>query len=252
MDQREVAAYLDDTRHVEGWFFPIDAYLFAVIDDIQKREGIEGNLFEIGVHHGKTAIFLARMLRPSELLGVCDVFEQQDENRDRSGEGSRELFLANLRAHAPSVTPRVFAKRSDQLTRDETTPDCRFFHIDGGHRPEDVVADLETALRAIHDAGVIAVDDLFNPNWPGVSEGFYRFIATHPDALTPIAIGGNKVLFTRPAAAARYTQPLAALTSPVAAYTFEPKEWLSHHVPTAVRRAWVDLDPAGAAQLHRP
>ena len=63
MNKSEADAYLRATSAVEGWFFPIDAYLFAAIDEIQKRAGITGNLFEIGVHHGKTAIFLARMLR---------------------------------------------------------------------------------------------------------------------------------------------------------------------------------------------
>ena len=61
MNPDAVAEYLDTTKGVEGWFFPIDAFLFAMIDTIQQREGIRGNLFEIGVHHGKTALFLSRM-----------------------------------------------------------------------------------------------------------------------------------------------------------------------------------------------
>jgi len=66
MQKGAVRDYLDQTRDVEGWFFPIDAHLFAIFDEIQKREGIRGNLFEIGVHHGKTALFLSRMAAPDE------------------------------------------------------------------------------------------------------------------------------------------------------------------------------------------
>ncbi len=44
----------------------------------------------------------------------------------------------------------------------------------------------------------------FNPNWPGVGEGFYRFMATRPERFTLLFIGGNKVFFTRPEAAERY------------------------------------------------
>jgi hypothetical protein len=243
----EVTRYLDETHSVEGWFFPIDAYLFGFIDDLQRREGIRGNLFEIGVHHGKTAMFLARCVRDSELLGACDVFEQQELNRDRSGEGSREIFLRNMANHPV----RLFAKESARLTPEDTTMECRFVHIDGGHRPEDVVNDLLVAERALLPEGVIALDDAFNPNWPGVSEGFYRFVSTHPDTFVPLLIGGNKVLLTRPAAIARYERHFEAIADAVdAPFTFEVKEWLGRSVLTAIRHAWVDLDPMGTAQQH--
>jgi len=244
----DVAEYLRATRGVEGWFFPIDAYLFAAIDELQQREGIAGNLFEIGVHHGKTAIFLARMRRGAEILGVCDVFEQQQLNRDRSGEGSRELFENNMRAFGGPA--RVFAKPSSELTVDDTTAGCRFFHIDGGHRPEDVIADLETASRALNANGVVALDDLFNPSWPGVSEGFYRFIAAHPTVFAPILIGGNKVFFAREGRRYAFEGLAAFVNTP--AFVFEEKEWLGRRVMTAVRLSWVDLDPQGAARLHEP
>lgn len=247
MTRDEVTRYLDETRSVEGWFFPIDAYLFGFIDDVQRREGIRGNLFEIGVHHGKTAIFLARCVRDAEILGVCDVFEQQELNRDRSGEGSREIFERNMGKH-PVI---IFAKESARLTSDDTTTQCRFLHIDGGHRAEDVVNDLLVAERALLPDGVVALDDAFNPNWPGVSEGFYQFVAAHPDAFAPLLIGGNKVLLARPGAIARYERHFSAIQSAVdAPFTFDTKQWLGRNVVTAIRHAWVDLDPLGAAKAH--
>lgn len=248
MTRDEVTRYLEETRSVEGWFFPVDAYLFGLIDEVQRREAIRGNLFEIGVHHGKTAIFLARCRRDPELLGVCDVFGQQELNRDRSGEGSLEVFLRNMETHPV----RVFAKESARLTAEDTTTECRFVHVDGGHRAEDVVNDLLVAERALLRDGVVALDDAFNPNWPGVSEGFYRFVAQHPDTFAPLLIGGNKVLLAHPGAVARYERHFDAVAEAVAApFTFEQKVWLGRHVLTAIRHAWVDLDPMGAAQQHR-
>lgn len=253
MNPDAVAEYLDTTKGVEGWFFPIDAFLFAMIDEIQRREDIRGNLFEIGVHHGKTALFLSRMSRPDELLGVCDVFEQQELNRDRSGEGSRELFLRHMREHGGREDVRVFAKLSSALTSVETTTRCRFFHIDGGHRPEDVINDLEMAEEALCAEGVVAVDDVFNPSWPGVSEGFYAHV--RKGVWTPILIGGNKVFLTRPSAVERYErhwQDLREWRAFIAPQPFalERKGWLGRNVLTAARQTWVDLDPAGAARRH--
>ena len=243
----EVTRYLEETGTVEGWFFPIDAYLFGFVDEVQRREGIRGNLFEIGVHHGKTAMFLARCRRDGEVLGVCDVFEQQELNRDHSGEGSREIFTRNM----GTQPVRVFAKESARLTTEDTTTECRFVHIDGGHRGEDVVNDLNVADRALLPDGVVAVDDAFNPNWPGVSEGFYQFVNAN-DTFTPLLIGGNKVLLTRPGAIARYERHFDAIADAVAApFTFDRKEWLGRRVLTAIRHAWVDLDPMGAAEQHR-
>ena len=256
MNKTDVASFLR-TSEVEGWFFPVDAYAFAMFDEIQKREGISGNLFEVGVHHGKTAIFLARAAADGEIVGVCDVFENQEANVDHSGEGSRDLFLANMRTHANLPVERlaIFSKRSASLTSDETTTKCRFFHIDGGHRPEDVFADLVTADRALSPEGVLSIDDLFNANWPGVSEGFYSFHTTRPDAFVPIFIGGNKVFFTRPDAAQRYEQHwrrgrVGRQFFEPGPFTFEFKDWLGRRVLTAVRTAWVDLDPLRAARLH--
>jgi SAM-dependent methyltransferase len=256
MNAEAVQRYLAETRAIEGWFFPIDALLFGALDEMQARESIGGNLFEIGVHHGKSAILLARMCRGGEVLGVCDVFGAQELNVDHSGEGSRELFLRNVAAHArlgPSQL-RVFAKRSSELTAEETSTNCRFFHIDGGHRPADVVNDLGVAVRALGPDGIAIVDDVFNPSWPGVSEGVYAFAAQQPDALVPIVIGGNKAFFMRPAAVPRYRRQLDDLAAGAffadEAFRFETKEGLGRAVLVASRRDWVDLHPLQAAALH--
>jgi hypothetical protein len=257
MKTTEVTRYLETTRSVEGWMFPVDAHLFGLIDDVQKQKGVRGPLFEIGVHHGKSALLLARMRRDDEVLGVCDVFGRQDLNQDHSGEGSRELFLSNMNSLAPPVGAhlRVFPLRSDELTAEQTSSDCRFFHIDGGHLPEVLYSDLLVAERAIGRAGVIAVDDVFNPNWPGVSEGFFRFMTAAGTSLAPLFIGANKVLLTRAAAVAEYEDVFRAsgLLSDIEAkvpFTFERKDWLGRSVLTAVRHHWLDLTPAAAAMAH--
>src|SRR5262245_17991069 len=156
-----VSEYLNETRQSEGWFFPIDAHLFAVAVAMQKAMNVHGNLFEIGVHHGKTAIFLARLASPNEVLGVCDVFDRQELNIDRSGSGNRTRFENNMREHAGGTDLRIFMKLSSELTIEDTTDKCRFFHIDGGHRPQDVYTDLATADRALVAEGIVAVDDVF-------------------------------------------------------------------------------------------
>jgi len=252
----QVQRYLNDTASIEGWFFPIDVLLFGAIDEIQRRNAIAGNLFEIGVHHGKSAVLMARMTRDSESLGVCDVFGEQALNVDRSGEGSLDLFRRNMERFAPAAAPhvRVFAKRSELLTPDDTTASCRLIHIDGGHRPVDVVNDLRVAERALLPDGVVVVDDAFNPSWPGVGEGVYQFFAREPRVFAPVIIGGNKAYFVRTEARERAARwfSIDALAEIVRhdAYGFEHKEWLGSEVVVASRKTWVELNPLEAARLH--
>jgi len=231
MKKLEVANYLAATSKVDGWFYPIDAYAFAMFDDIQRSENIKGNLFEIGVHHGKSAILLGSMARGEEIVGVCDIFE----------EDSQDHFIEYMRTHTSLPPDRltIFAKRSTTLVADDTTISNRFFHVDASHSAKDVFADLVTADRGVGPDGILAVDDVFSSIWPGVSEGFYNFHTTRPDAFVPIFIGANKVYLTRPDAALVYEKHWAK-DGDVAGYfepgpfSFEMKEWLGRRVTTAV------------------
>lgn len=257
MNKGEVKEYLRATAGVKGWFFPVDAALFGAVDEIQKREGVSGNLFEIGVHHGKATVLLSRMKRADERLGVCDIFENQGLNRDASGRGDKEIFLSNMRTHGRvgDGELEVFAKSSEELSPEETTTSCRFFHIDGGHWAEIVLADMMTADRALSASGVMAVDDVFNPNWPGVGEGFYRFMRERPGRFAPVLIGGNKVFLARPEFARRfrdYCSPPEKFAQLVYAgpFSFEDKEWMGVDVLTVIRHSWVDLSPVRAALSH--
>jgi hypothetical protein len=257
MKKADIRDYLRSTAGVKGWFFPIDVSLFGAIDEIQKMEGVKGNLFEIGVHHGKSTVLLAKFRQADESLGVCDIFEEQGLNKDASGKGDREIFLGNMRtlAGVEEGAFKVFSKSSSDLGEEDTTGACRFFHIDGGHWPEIVFSDLKTADRALLPEGVVAVDDVFNPNWPGVGEGFYRFTSEFPGRLVPIIIGANKVFLARPQFAEtfrKYCTPTKEFLKLVEAapFSFDDKDWLGRKVLTAIRHSWVDISPVRTALSH--
>jgi hypothetical protein len=93
----------------------------------------------------------------------------------------------------------------------------------------------------------VAVDDVFNSNWPGVGEGVYRFFSDRPKVFARIFIGGNKVLFARPQIVESYR--IEGLPSELP-YDVVKKEWLGYTVQTATRRVWVDIDPLRAARAH--
>ena len=88
MTPSDALAIAKQTKRLHGWLSPEGTMLFAWIDDIQKQAGITGDLFEIGVHHAKSAALLGRMARPDrEVFGVCDIFEDQRFQRVGFGKG---------------------------------------------------------------------------------------------------------------------------------------------------------------------
>lgn len=226
MKPADTAAFLNATDRVAGSLRPADAYILAMVDEVQKREHIGGNLFEIGAQDGKTAILLARAATPDEVIGVCDLFES-----------GRDSFVANMRVHTSLAPERlnVFQHRSASLTADETTSRVRLFHVASAYRAEDVFVDLVTADRAVLPDGVVALDSLFDPLMPFVSEAFYNFVASRPTAFVPIFIGANTVFLTRPDAAVQYEQHWTDVLGGVP-LAVDWREWLGRRVLAAMRR----------------
>lgn len=202
-------ALVRKTRHIHGWFSPEAALLFAWIDEIQKSDGVVGDLLEIGVHHGKTAVFLGAMLDPvREKLAVCDLFGKQAGNVSGSGAGDREIFEENWRRYGNARgRVQIFEKPSSELTPAEVGQNHRFVHVDGGHTKQEALHDLRLAARTTSEDGVIVLDDAMTPEWPGVAEALIQFLSGDND-FCAIAAGFNKMILVRRSAADRYTRHL--------------------------------------------
>jgi Methyltransferase domain len=209
MTPREVRRLLKESRQIHGWFLPAAAGLFGLIDQVQQTTGVCGDLFEIGVHHGKSTVFLGRMARKDEAVGVCDIFGGQQANVSGSGAGDRNVFARNMQSIAPATPTHVYEKLSGALTSGEIGGPYRFFHIDGGHLAEEALADLRLAADVLDTRGVIAVDDPFSSAWPGVTEGILAFCAERPEFQT-IALGFNKLVLARDSSREMYDLAIAS------------------------------------------
>lgn len=186
-------------RRVGGWLKPEAAALISALSDAQAGRGAVG---EIGVHHGKLFLLLELCRKDGEAAVAIDLFDMQDENVDGSGRGNRSRFEQNLRAHArrpADVT--VLAANSTALDSDTLLRagdgSYRLFSVDGGHTAEITVNDLELAGEILAPGGVLIVDDYFNVEWPGVSEGVNRYLMNQP-RLVPVGSAHGKTFFTTP------------------------------------------------------
>lgn len=179
-------------KSVEGWLLEDAAGLMAFLDMVQKQQHITGDFFEIGVHHGLSTAFMAGLLRPKESIHVCDLFNQQDKNISASGQGDFAIFSQTMERFAPNRLGEVYTMPSSALSAASLPATIRFFHIDGGHSPDEVMQDIQLAATATLPEGIILIDDPFNDPWPGVTEGIFRFLAMQQEWV-PLVLGFNKL-----------------------------------------------------------
>jgi hypothetical protein len=201
-------------RTVQGWVEPQTLDILRTLTEAQDHHGVSGAVAEIGVHHGKLFIGLQLLNRPGAPAVAVDVFGDQDLNVDQSGRGDLERFEANVRRWSDWSSVVVRQVDSAHLTGDDVRTlaqgPVRLFSVDGGHTEEIVQHDMRTAEQALAPGGIAVADDVFNPEWPGVSVGTLRHLDTD-GALVPFAIGFNKVYFTDRAHAALYREAIRTI-----------------------------------------
>jgi len=188
-------------RRVSGWLDARSAEVIATLGLHQSSAGIRGSVGEIGVHHGKLFILLDLLRYPGEKSFAVDLFDDQDENLDRSGRGDFKRFSENLERHslgAHSVV--VFKQNSMRLEPEDVLKACgpvRFLSVDGGHTAECTLNDLLVADAVLGEGGIVVVDDYFNAMWPDVSVGVGRYAADPASRLRAFAISPNKLFLAQ-------------------------------------------------------
>ena len=75
MNKTHLDEYLKALDYIQGWFYPEDVRLFQTLNELQGKDGVPGDLLEIGVYHGKSSILMGYFPRKDERL-VRDFFEQ--------------------------------------------------------------------------------------------------------------------------------------------------------------------------------
>ncbi|KAL3911491.1 MAG: hypothetical protein SGPRY_008673, partial [Prymnesium sp.] len=219
----------------------------VLISSIQHHHSVCGSVGEIGVHHGAYFAVLAATAVGYERLFACDVFEEGYRagfNVDRSGRGSQPQLFATLRdalgsGFEPSRDLSLFPHSSlflhDEQARKTsawTIPPFRMLSIDGGHMEVLAFSDLRWAAARVSAGGVIALDDVMNPSWPGVSRairGFYHYYDRQHTRLRPLLLTTKKLFLTDPEYHTRYLHALCDL--PVSSGRHLMKEYGAEEMP---------------------
>lgn len=188
---------LDD---VPGWFPVLDQLLFDWFLNRQEAAGMQGDLLEVGVYMGKSAIFTGRHLHPGEKYTVCDLFEgdaPDDANRAESTKSysrlTRRIFEENYLAFHDEL-PRVLQGPSSVVSSEVAPGSCRFVHIDASHLYEHVHGDIGAAHDLLLPEGIVVLDDFRSEHTPGVSIATWEAVLNR--GLNPICISTQKLYGT--------------------------------------------------------
>ena len=189
--------------HVEGWLGDRMSQIVSMFGDILDHSGVRGNIVEFGVHHGLFLFLLEALRNEDEECFAIDVFDQQQLNLDHSGSGSLAVFVSHL--DALMGPQRRFFRIVQRDTLSFSTVEAvdlfgklgvKFLSIDAGHTIQHACNDLHLAQEILVPGGIVALDDYMSPHWPGVTEGFYRFMSAENRRLKPFMYFQNKLFLT--------------------------------------------------------
>lgn len=186
-------------QRVTGWFYPLDIIVFfSLLREAQKQLQITGDLCELGVAFGKSAVGLSLFKEHDDNLYLYDLF---------AAEITPEMAMKAIKDYGTDNGVEMRVCDLMKLTPTEIQFDCllRFLHIDACHYHTAVVNDLTQFSRFVHPQGVIAVDDINDPEYPGINSAITEFCLKNPE-WKMFAIGQNKAYLTRESNVKFYTK----------------------------------------------
>ncbi|MEM1432604.1 MAG: class I SAM-dependent methyltransferase [Pseudomonadota bacterium] len=195
---RQLETFVALAADLDGWFNPHSQATWDLLLCFQREQNIRGNLFEIGVHGGKSAALSTLHRAADEWHVYCDKVLQS---------GARGL----LEGMNPDRSR--FIEKDSTLLRverdfDGIEPIFRWVHIDGHHSASVVARDLQLADQVLATDGILVVDDFFSVRYPQITASLFQYQQSHPFSFQPLLVGFNKGYFTRPLAARRYREYL--------------------------------------------
>jgi predicted O-methyltransferase YrrM len=183
---------------IPGWFMPIDIALFRFFLGEQVENGRRGDLAELGVYLGSSAILIGAYQQPGETFTVVDLFgggadgENGAEARRLYRGLTQVAFEANYRGVHGGL-PVVIKGPSTEIGARAARGRHRFVHIDASHEHSNVVSDISTARDLLAPDGIVVVDDYRAEQFPGVAAAVWPELDA---GLVPLALSKEKLYAT--------------------------------------------------------
>lgn len=205
MNREEYLRHFDTQIYgtVEGWLGNRVSQMVSIFGGLLDDGNIRGNIVEFGVHHGLFLFLLSALRNDEEQCFAIDCFDNQSVNIDKSGCGSLITFQSHLenllgfqRRFFRIIERDTLSFSTVEAIRLFGEPGVKFLSIDAGHTVQHAHNDLILAQEVIVSGGIVVLDDYMSGHWPGVTEGFYRYMSTANRRLKPLLNFQNKLFLT--------------------------------------------------------
>ncbi|WP_298982895.1 class I SAM-dependent methyltransferase [uncultured Roseibium sp.] len=190
----DLKKYFSVSEKISGCTLPKQAMLMAYILNRMLENNIRGDVLELGVMEGKSAVLFAMALKPKETLHLVDM--RLSTTRDQLLQ-----YIAETTDNEIGIDRlKLDARFSHELREDLSTlrGKYRLIHIDAGHGHTDVYRDLALADELLDREGVVIADDFFALGRPDVTEAVYEYVFANPASFRIFLVGFNKALLCRP------------------------------------------------------
>ncbi len=145
----------------------------------QTELGIAGHFAEIGTFEGRFFIAMALALANDERALGIDTFEWPDAKLyDRFNGHCARFGLDAARYCALKADTKNLSAHD---LRNALRGPVRFWHIDGDHRRDSLLADLDLAHAVMHPQGILCLDDMLHPGYPLLVVAVHDWLKANPD-----------------------------------------------------------------------
>lgn len=187
-------------KSIAGWLTVTDQHILGWILDWQNACEPAGDLVELGVFQGKSAILIGGYKRPDETFTVCDLFDTAGSEeaispavREYYADLTQKKFEDNYRAFHADL-PVIVRGLSSSIIRHVKPGACRLMHIDASHQYEHVLEDAASAKVLLRKSGVVVFDDFRTEHTPGTAAAVWETVINHD--LRPICVSHQKLYAT--------------------------------------------------------
>jgi len=174
-------------KSVVGWFYFYDNIIIHELMKTVQKE-IEGDVCEIGVAYGKSAIALSNYKRDADKLHLYEIFP----------EDTRAIAENNIKKYGTFGNVEWRIQDTTKLKFEDVIFDkpLRILHIDGCHEHIAVFRDMKLFSQKMAPDGVMILDDFNDAEYPGVNSGCMEFLCSGTEWRI-FAVGQNKAYLCR-------------------------------------------------------
>jgi hypothetical protein len=173
---------------VPGWFQMPAICIWDSLLTLQSRSKVRGNLLEIGVWMGRSALLSTLHSSKDEECVFVDPLPTREARANL--ETIRDSGLHFVDDSSRNLVP--------EMLPGSVPPSYRWIHIDGEHTGVAVAHDLALASRLLGERGIIVIDDFFAPAYPQITFAAIDYLHANPKSLMMFLCGFNKGYLCHP------------------------------------------------------